>query len=96
MKGKNKCVHWQHTDNEVTGHVIDLLTPLALHDLLGRRKSSFLVIAPDIVICESSTHWSTRRLREALIYLSLAPMSRILCSRKEQNPQINTLRPSQR
>lgn len=75
-----KCIYWQHADCEVAGHVTDLLTPLALSDLLARRKSSFLVIAPDIVIHESSTHQSTGPTGEDLIYLSLAPMSRILCN----------------
>lgn len=78
-----KCVHWQHRDNEVAGHVIDLLTPMASDDVLGGRKSS---IDSDFVICEGSTSRSTGPLKEVLNYLSLVAMSRILCSRKEQNP----------
>lgn len=58
-----KCIYWQHVDCEVAGHVTDLLTPLALSDLLAGRKSSFLVIAPDIVIHESSTHHAHRANR---------------------------------
>lgn len=56
---------------------------LASYDLLKRSKSSFLVIGPDIVIRESSTHWSTGPLREDLIYLGRAAMSRISYSRKK-------------
>lgn len=77
MEGEKQMVHWQHLDNEVAGHVTDLLTPMALCDLLGGRKSSFLVITDLTVICENSTHWSTGPLREDLIYVSLAQMSRM-------------------
>lgn len=81
-------IHWQHTDNKVAGYVVDLFTPLAWYSFLRRRKSPFPSHDPDIVIC------SVGPLRENLIYLSLAPMSWILYSRREQNPQINTLIPS--